>query len=112
MKDSVIDILGTEYKIKWKDSNADELLKTADGYCDFSSKIIVMKSDNSESLGDFEANQKKQLRHEIIHAMLAESGLQSNFQHCDEFGHDETMVDWVAIQFPKLLKVYQTLDII
>jgi hypothetical protein len=112
MKDCIIDILGTLYEIKWLDSSEDEHLTEADGYCDYTAKKIVIKSNNNTGLGDFENHQKKSLRHEIIHAMLAESGLQSNFQHSDEFGHDETMVDWVAIQFPKLLKVYQTLNII
>ena len=55
---------------------------------------------------------KKQLRHEIIHAFLAESGLQTNFEHCRQFGHDETMVDWIAIQFPKIYKVYKDVGII
>ena len=54
---------------------------------------------------------KKQLRHEIIHAFLSESGLSVNFEHCSKFGHEETMVDWIAIQFPKIHKVYEELGI-
>ena len=49
----------------------------------------------------------KQLRHEIIHAFLSESGLQSNFEHCTKFGHEETMIDWIAVQFPKIYEVYK-----
>lgn len=43
---------------------------------------------------------------------MAESGLQSNWQHIEEFGHDETTVDWFAIQSPKIFKVFQELDIL
>ena len=50
---------------------------------------------------------KKQLRHEIIHAFLSESGLDCNFEHLKQFGHEETMVDWIAIQFPKIYEVYK-----
>lgn len=49
---------------------------------------------------------------EILHAFMAESGLQSNRQHIEEFGHDETTVDWFAIQSPKIFKVFQELDIL
>lgn len=56
--------------------------------------------------------QKKQLRHEITHAFMAESGLQSNWKHIKEFGHDETTVDWFAIQYPKIYKVFAELDLL
>ena len=55
---------------------------------------------------------KKQLRHEIIHAFLSESGLQCNWQHTEQFGHDETTVDWFAIQSPKIFEVFKELDLI
>jgi hypothetical protein len=112
MNDCTVNILGTEYSIKFREPSNDKMLEDADGYTDYTSKEIVMLSINRNEVGDFEALMKKQLRHEIIHAMLAESGLQSNYQHCEQFGHDETMVDWVAIQFPKLLKIYTELNIL
>jgi hypothetical protein len=75
-----------------------------DGYCDYTSKEIVIRKDNTNDVGDFIWTQKKQLRHEIIHAFMAESGLQCNWEHIKQFGHDETTVDWFAIQFPKIKK--------
>lgn len=107
-----VSILGTEYTILYSSTAEDHWLENTDGYCDYTSKKIVIKQNNDNEVGNFEYLQKKSLRHEIIHAMLAESGLQSNFQHCKEFGHDETMVDWFAIQFPKILKVFEELDIL
>lgn len=50
------------------------------------------------------------MRHEIIHAFLAESGLQANYEHYRQFGHDETLVDWMAIQFPKIYKAFREAD--
>ena len=101
-------ILGTTYKIKRKTlKNAN-----ADGWCDNTSKTIVIRKDNYNNVGNFEYLMKKQLRHEIIHAYLSESGLQSNFENCTQWGHNETIVDWMAIQFPKIYKTYKELDIL
>ena len=104
---TTIDILGTKYKV------AKEVFKDADedGYCDYTSKEICIRKDNYYDVGNFNYLQQKQLRHEIIHAFLAESGLQSNFKHPDEFGHDETMVYWIAIQWHKIEKVFNQLGI-
>ena len=108
MENCNVNILGTEYHIKFKEMKDD----TIDGYCDYSSKQIVIRSDNEYKLGDFEELQKKQLRHEIIHAFMAESGLQSNWEHNIEFGHEETTVDWFAIQAPKIYKAFLEIGII
>lgn len=108
MEKCKINILGTEYTIEprnLKDENYD-------GFTDNTNKLIVIRSDNQNEVGDFDFLQKKQLRHEIIHAFLSESGLQCNWQHTEQFGHDETTVDWFAIQSPKIFKVFQELDLI
>ena len=97
------DILGTTYKIKRKNlKNAD-----VDGWFDGTSKTIVIRKDNYNNVGNFEQLMKKQLRHEIIHAFLYESGLDCNFEHLQQFGHEETMVDWIAIKFTKIYEVYK-----
>lgn len=106
------DILGTKYSIYFYNSNQDSALKSCDGYCDFTSKKIVVKRSKEleDELDDFAAYRRKILRHEIVHAYLGESGLRSNFMH-PEYGHDETMVDWIAIQFPKMYKTFEELGI-
>ena len=101
-------ILGTLYKIKYKNLNDAD----CDGYCDYTARTIIIRNDNYNNVGDFQRLQNKQLRHEIIHAFLAESGLQCNFEHSTTWGHEETMVDWIAIQFPKLLEAYKELNIL
>lgn len=107
MKNTVF-ILGTEYTIIYEPFEE----KGEDGFCDYTSKEIHIRNDNENEVGNFEWLKKKQLRHELIHAFLCESGLESNYEHCKQYGHEETMVDWIAIQFPKILNVFQELNIL
>ncbi len=97
-----IEVLGTMYDIDFVGLEDQGI----DGYCDYTSKHIVIRSDNKNDVKNFEWLQKKQLRHEIVHAFLAESGLQANFEHACEWGHEETMVDWIAIMFQKLYEAF------
>lgn len=108
MKNRKENILGTEYQIEIRELKNEEI----DGFCDYTNRLIVVRKDNYNEVGNFERLQNKQLRHEIVHAFMAESGLQSNWKHTEEFGHDETTVDWFAIQSPKIFKVFQELDIL
>ena len=94
---TTVNILGTEYK-------------EIDGYCYYTSREIRIRDDNVKELGDFDELMRKQLRHEIIHAFLAESGLQANFEHYKQFGHEETIIDWIAIQFPKMIKAFKSVN--
>ena len=56
---------------------------------------------------------KKKLRHEIVHAFLFESGLSSNTHGIyGAWAENEEMVDWIAIQSPKIFKVFQELEIL
>lgn len=101
-----IDVLGTEYFVFRRTKAEDKELEVCDGYCDHTAKkIVVTLKDPECTLECFDVYIKKVLRHEIIHAFLFESGLHENFKH-DEWGHDETVVDWMAVQFPKLLKAF------
>lgn len=112
MKDCKVNILGTEYTITYKNVDDDAGLKEADGYCDPTSHEIVIRKNNVNELGDFEELQKRSLRHELVHAMLFESGLGHNFQHVNEYGHDETIVDWFAIQSTKIYKIFTELNLL
>lgn len=102
-----INVLGTEYTIFEEEFKDNEF----DGYCDYTAREIHIRNDNVNNVGNFENLMKKQLRHEIVHAFLSESGLQANFEHHNQFGHDETLVDWFAIQYPKMSKVFIELGI-
>lgn len=121
MEKQIVNILGTEYRIETHKVSEDEYLKEnrLAGYCGEEDKLIVV-ADMSEKeyfTGMDEQGQKnywkKTLRHEITHAFLNESGLSdsASIPACAWAKHEE-MVDWFAIQSPKIFKVFQELDIL
>jgi len=113
-------ILGTEYQIeihKWSEDK--ELSQNSwAGYCCSEIPLIVIADLDDEEHFWFHNGEEKDayfkscLRHEIIHAFLNESGLKDNFEHTPHMWHEETMVDWIAIQFPKIATVYKELGIL
>lgn len=107
-EERAIDVLGTEYTIHPKRYGEEDI----DGETDFSCRNIYLREDNANGIGDFLELQKGVLRHEIIHAFMYESGLGFNWKHGCECGHDETVIDWFAIQSPKIFKVYEQLGIL
>lgn len=103
-----VNILGAEYTILERSIEEDALLNNMDGYCDKSIRLIVISKPSPDAtLGDFDWYRKKILRHEIIHAFLFESGIGDGYQSAERYGHDETMVDWFAAQFPKMIKAFE-----
>ena len=117
MKDCKVNILGTEYRITVLKESECPALKNANGFMDSSVKQIVV-DDFSCCLNDptrkagLDSFQKKVIRHEIIHAFLAESGLEGNGLTVESWADNEEMVDWFAIQSPKIYKVFAELDIL
>ena len=105
-----INVLGTEYVVIFGNEENFDYLKDNDGYCDYSDKTIVVndfwEEDSRELCENLTALQNKILRHEIGHAFMYESGF-SNVSGIDE----EQMVEWMAIQIPKMVKVFEELGI-
>ena len=102
-----VNILGTEYTIEERTVEEDSYLSNCDGYCDKSTKeIVVAKQKPDNDLSNYDWYRKKVMRHEIIHAFLHESGLQECWEH-SQYGHEETVVDWIAIQSPKIIEVFE-----
>ena len=103
-----INVLGTEIKVLFREEKQDPKLEELGGYFDATENLIVVKipEKDSMSVGNLENHQKKVLRHEIIHAFMFESGLGANWEH-KPIGHEETTIDWIAAQFPKLLEVFE-----
>jgi len=99
-----LNILGTTYKVGKASPKDDIRLEECDGYCDEYDKRICVCNDYNENFSQGSRNlsafKKKVLRHEIIHAFLFESGL-------TEQGQNETYTEWIASQFPKLLKAFK-----
>lgn len=116
-----IDILGTEYRIEIHKVSEDSYMekKGLAGYCEEENKLIVVADMSEEKyfVGMDEKAQeiyrKKTLRHEIMHAFLNESGLSDSSNRFDgAWAKNEEMVDWLAIQTPKIYKTFQKLNII
>jgi len=104
-----INILGTDYDFTETSEKRDNRLETCDGYHDGYAKLIRVNNDwnenHSTAIRNFAEYINKIKRHEIIHAFLHESGLKT-------YRDDELLVDWIAVQFPKMLSAFQKVDCI
>jgi hypothetical protein len=98
-----VNVLGTEYLIIKSNPLSDPKLNNNDGYCDHTTKTIVIDTfqETETSLGDLDDYEKQVIRHELIHAFLYESGLDG----CS-WAKNEEIVDWIAVQFPKLQNAF------
>ena len=102
-------VLGTEYEIKIANAETDPYLRDMDGYCDETTHTIVVDEMTADehSKKNLQEYQNRVIRHELIHAFLSESGLANN----SYWATNEEMVDFFAIQFPKIQKVFEELNI-
>lgn len=67
-----VNILGTEYEIIEGNAIDHPLLKQYSGYCDYSTKEIIITTDTSDwEVDDIETTKKEILRHELIHAFFS-----------------------------------------
>lgn len=100
-----INILGTEYTII-TNVNEKDYPKLFDllGYTDFSIKEIVIRKlePDNRSVDDLRKCERDTLKHEIVHAFLFESGLDGN-----SWARNEEIVDWIALQFEKMLEAFE-----
>ena len=105
-----VNILGTDYSVyRGVNREDDPNLERCDGYCDKTTKRCVVAGNAPDNeLGDFSVYEKTNLRHELIHAFLFESGLDGNSVWTNgEDDHPEQIVEWLAVQFPKIMKVFK-----
>ena len=112
LKSDKVNVLGTEYSIKLGNHTEFPPLREMDGYTDVSIHTIVVDDMNEargsvDSKQDLDSYQRCVLRHELTHAFLYESGLAENTSNDGAWATNEEMVDWIAIQFPKMLKAFE-----
>lgn len=102
-----IDVLGEKYSIVISNENEEPRFSRVSGFCDNTTKQCVVDdfsgSSNPMCKGDLSLQMKKNLRHEIIHAFLYESGLAEN----SDWALNEEIVDWIALQGLKFYKAWQ-----
>lgn len=94
----LINILGQDYEFKKTNGIKDEGLRDNSALCGecryYKKEIVVSDECNPKDYQNFI------VRHEIIHAFLHESGL-------EEYKNNEDLVNFIALQFPKMLKVFK-----
>ena len=109
-KPTTINILGTDYTIEYKTEYEDQALLSMGGHCDYTTKKIVIRSTYPEEVNDVEdmsVTIQDTIRHEIVHAFLRESGLSYS-----SWANNEEIVDWIALQFPKMQEVFKAVEMI
>lgn len=110
-----VNILGEEYTITIKKYKEDETFErcAASGYCSYTDHEIVLCDMATFPDWEHETDRAREnqmrttLRHEIVHAFLGESGLSANSNESDAWARNEEMVDWFALQGPKIYKAWQ-----
>lgn len=108
-----INVLGTEYEILIQSSKENAKLVDCNGLCEQYSKKIILNNFEEEKkdvmcVEKLEELEKMVLRHEIFHAFFGESGLRGQCFYAE----NEELIDWLAIQSPKIFKVFAQLDIL
>ena len=98
-----VKVLGTTYTVK-EDKSLNNT--SSDGLCKTYDKVILHRPvEGMLSVGDCdlskEARLREVIRHELVHAFFEEAGL---FDYCA----DERLVDWIAKQFPKMLRAMKS----
>lgn len=108
MEERTVKILGVKYKIL-DNVPFEDMPDSCDGCMDHTMKTIKLAKiePDRNSVKNLGSYKRKVLRHEIIHAFLFESGLWNNSGNVTAWGQSEEITDWIAIQFPKMLKAFR-----
>ena len=111
-----ISVLGTFYEIIRKDYKDEPEFEKSniDGYCNGHTKQIIVgnlstfPSWKGADEMSIKIAEKETIRHEIVHAFLDESGLQScSVEVNGPWAKNEEMVDWIALQGEKIYKAWR-----
>jgi len=100
-----VNILGVEYEILQMSEEEFPKLKAmnSSGLAELYDKKLIINKNNyisrEETYDNLEEYAKKVIRHEIVHAFFHEAGLM-------DYCKDEQLVDWMALQIPKISKVF------
>jgi len=103
-----IKILGETWNLK-----TNKVLDGAWGACDYTSRTIYLCKnfnklrDEDNSYDNINVHKNKVIRHEVIHAMMLESGIVQNTDL-----HNEAVVDWIARNHKKMNKIFKKLEVI
>lgn len=102
----ILNILGQEYELLELSEEEYPKLKTmgADAIAELYSKRLVINKDanleQAHTYDNLSGYVDKVVRHEIVHAYFHEAGLM-------DYCKDEILVDWLALQIPKMVKTME-----
>ena len=102
-----VNILGSTWTITERSEAEDNRLDNCDGYCDWTTREIVVERELNGTLRDMETYIRKVKRHEIVHAFLLESGLHECSGSTEAWAANEVMVDWFARVGPKIYDAWK-----
>lgn len=102
-------VLGEVYRIFYDTEEHDPKMKGNDGYTETAEKEIHIEksifedhADDRQTIKNLPKYGRKVIRHELVHAFIEESGL----AECNDWARCEELVDWIAKQFPKMMKCF------
>lgn len=97
-----INVLGADYTVVLISDAEDKRLSEKEIRVD----NYEAHKDDPHNKADLDKQIKKNIRHELTHAFLFESGIAGN----SPWAQNEELVDWIAIQGPKLWKAWQEVN--
>ena len=103
-----IKILGHVWTITERTETEDKRLEGVDGYCDWTTRTIVIEREIEGNLEEMEIYVRKVKRHEIIHAFLEECGLSECSHDTEMWARNEEMVDWMARLGPAIYEAWKS----
>lgn len=111
---TLLNVLGYTWCIRWATDAEEPRFENGKyaGITDENTREIIMRdytADEPDGKAPFRRT-RADLRHEIIHAFLWESGLWANSNESDAWAQNEEMVDWFAIQHEKLHDAFAAAD--
>lgn len=102
-------VLGEVYKFFYETEECAPKMKGNDGYTETVEKEIHIEKgifedqpEDKQLVKNLPKYGRKVIRHELVHAFIEESGL----AECNDWARSEELVDWIAKQFPKMMKCF------
>lgn len=109
-----VNILGAEWKIIFESADKSPRYEKFNGWCDMSVREchVGIRQPNEYTQKDMDSFCKMIARHEIIHAFIYESGILTSSDVYDgKWAKEESMIDWIAVQSPKIFEVFNIVGV-
>ncbi len=98
----LVNVLGTEYTVEFRNVKDDKQLEDLGGYCDSTIKLIVIEKIEPDihTVKDLSVYYNKIMLHELIHAFIYECSMQH------EDWSEESLCCYMSIMLPKIYEAY------